>query len=439
MSTNHKPLPGSRIKIQINKKGALKDIEGILMPTDDDAHTFVKLDSGYNLGIENNSIVKIQTLGSFSPSSAPRSKPQTSNHKLPTITILHTGGTIASKVDYASGGVTAKYSAEDLLELVPELATIANVKTELVANLMSEDMNFSDYAKIIAGIKKHVAHCDGIIIGHGTDTLSYTAAALAFALEKVNIPVILVGSQRSSDRGSTDAAANLICAARFITQTNFAGVAICMHHHSGDDVCAILPPTKTRKMHTSRRDAFQPVNSQPIALVHYPSGKIDVRVQDYARRSNDASLLLKEKFSSNVGFMKPHPSMKHALFEFFTKTYDAFVIEGTGLGHAPTNTPDNLKNYETLKKYIENGGIVAITSQCLYGRVHSSVYTNLRRLADIGCIFCEDMLPETAYIKLAWLLGNYSKDEAKKLLSKNMRGEISERSDYEEPFVKLQE
>lgn len=432
-----KPVPGSRVKIQINKKGALKDIEGILMPTDDDAHTFVKLDSGYNLGIENNSIVKMHTLDTpSSRSHAACRTPHAAN--LPTIVILHTGGTIASKVDYASGGVTAKYSAEDLLELVPELASIAAIKTELVANLMSEDMNFSDYTKIIAGIKKHAPNCDGIIIGHGTDTLGYTAAALAFALEKLSIPIILVGSQRSSDRGSTDAAANLISAARFITQTNFAGVAICMHHHSGDDVCAILPPTKTRKMHTSRRDAFQPVNSEPIALVHYPSGKIDLRASDYARKSKDA-LLTQEKFSSNVGLLKPHPSMKHELFDFFTKTYDAFVIEGTGLGHAPTNTPDNLKNYETLKKYVEKGGIVAITSQCLYGRVHSFVYTNLRRLADIGCIFCEDMLPETAYIKLAWLLGNYPKDEAKKLLSKNMRGEISERSAYEEPFIKLQE
>ncbi len=432
-----KPEPGDKVKIQINKKGALKDIEGILMPTEDDAHTFVKLDSGYNLGIENKSIVKMQTLNAPS-SSTPRPKLQTPNSKLPTIAILHTGGTIASKVDYASGGVTAKYSAEDLLELVPELASIAHIKTELVANLMSEDMNFSDYAKIIAGIKKHAPHCDGIIIGHGTDTLSYTAAALAFALETINIPIILVGSQRSSDRGSTDAAANLISAARFITQTNFAGVAICMHHHSGDDVCAILPPAKTRKMHTSRRDAFQPVNSEPIALVHYPSGKIDLRASDYARKSKD-TLLVKEKFSPNIGLLKTHPSMKHELFEFFTKTYDAFVIEGTGLGHAPTNTPENQKNYEALKRFIEKGGIVAVTSQCLYGRVHPSVYTNLRRLADIGCIFCEDMLPETAYIKLAWLLGNYPTDEAKKLLAKNMRGEISERSAYEEPFVKLQE
>ncbi|MDO8642889.1 MAG: Glu-tRNA(Gln) amidotransferase subunit GatD [Candidatus Woesearchaeota archaeon] len=437
MSTHSQPAPGSRVKIQINKKGALKDIEGILMPTDDDAHTFVKLDSGYNLGVENKSIVKIQTISALS------SKPTTAHHiplakNLPTITLLHTGGTIASKVDYESGGVTAKYSAHDLLQLVPELATIANIKTELVANIMSEDMNFSDYHKIIAGIKKHAADCDGIIIGHGTDTLGYTAAALAFALETISIPVILVGSQRSSDRGSTDAAANLICAAQFITQTNFAGVAICMHHTSSDDVCAILPPTKTRKMHTSRRDAFQPINAAPIALVHYPTGKVDILATDYARKSA-GTLMVQEKFSPNIGLLKVHPSIKPELVEFFAKNYAGIVIEGTGLGHAPTNTPENLKNYETLKKYIKQGGIVAITSQCLYGRVHPSVYTNLRRLAEIGCIFCEDMLPETAYIKLAWLLGNYSADEAKIHLAKNMRGEITERSEYEEEFLKMKQ
>jgi glutamyl-tRNA(Gln) amidotransferase subunit D len=273
-------------------------------------------------------------------------------------------------------------------------------------------------------------------LGHGTDTLTFTAAALAFIFEKINIPVLIVGSQRSTDRGSTDGAMNLICAAEFITKTDFTGVAICMHNSSNDNKCAILPATKTRKMHTSRRDDFKAINHTPIALVDFKTRKIEFLKEDYKKKSKDDEVIVKDKFCEDIGILETHPVMKHELFEFYAKNYKGFVLEGTGLGHAPTNLGENnLKNYEILKNYIKNGGIVAVTSQCLYGRVHPNVYTNLRRLSDIGCIFCEDMLPETAFIKLAWLLGNYPRDEAKKLMAKNLRGEITERSVYEEDFL----
>lgn len=422
--------PGDKIKIITEEK----EIEGILMPNETVDSIFIKLDNGYNIGVEKKKIQKTEVLKKKKEKK--EEKIQITEKKgLKKIVILHTGGTIASKVDYETGAVTAKFSVEDLIGMVPELADIANLETELVANMMSEDILFSDYQKLAAAIKKHAHNgADGIIIGHGTDTLAITAAALSFIFEKINIPVLIVGSQRSSDRGSSDAASNLICAAEFIAKSDFTGVAICMHDSSNDNKCAILPATKTRKMHTSRRDAFKPINDTPIALIDYQSKKIEF-IKDYKKKSEDNEIIVKEKFENSIGLLKTHPNMDPNLFEFFTKSYKAFVIEGTGLGHAPTNLGINLKNYDTLKKFIKEDSIVAITSQCLYGRVHPNVYTNLRRLSDIGCIFCEDMLPETAFIKLAWLLGNYDKEEAKKLLPKNLRGEITDRSLYEENFI----
>ena len=201
-----------------------------------------------------------------------------------------------------------------------------------------------------------------------------------------------------------------------------------MHDSTSDDKCAISPATKTRKMHTSRRDAFRTINDTPIALIDYKTKNI----QQIKAISKGKALKIKDKFETSVGILKTHPNMDPKLFTFYTKNFKAIVIEGTGLGHGPTNLgKDNLKNYKILKDYIKKGGIVAITSQCLYGRVHPHVYTNLRRLADIGCIFCEDMLPETAFIKLSWLLGSYPK-QAKKLLTKNLKGEINTRlnTDY---------
>ncbi len=424
--------PGDLVEI----KTLTETVKGILMPSPDEKVILLKLDNGYNLGFERKDVLSIKLISEKKETSE-REDPHLSPKKnLKTIVILHTGGTIASKVDYDSGAVTAKFNAEDLLGMFPELGEIANIETELVSNMMSEDMLFSNYQKIAESIAHHARkEIAGIIIGHGTDTLGFTAAALAFIFEKINIPIILVGSQRSSDRGSTDAAMNLICAAEFITKTNFSGVVICMHHSASDDLCAILPPTKTRKMHTSRRDAFKAINAQPIALVDYEKRKIEFLIKDYSKRSKDKEIISKDRFSERVGLLKVHPDMDPKLFKFFAENYDAFVIEATGLGHTPTNLGRNLKNYETIQEFIKKGGIVAITSQCLYGAVHPSVYTNLRRLSEIGCLFCEDMLPETAFIKLAWLLGNYPKEKVKELMVTNLRGEIDTTRVYHKEFI----
>ena len=423
--------PGDLVEIKTHAQTE----QGILMPDPDEKAVIIKLDNGYNLGFERKDILSIKLIEKRKETEIKKEE-KNFDKKKKTIVILHTGGTIASKVDYKTGAVSAKFTAEDLLEMFPELNEVANIETELVSNMMSEDMMFGNYQKIAEAIKKHAKkNIAGIIVGHGTDTLGYTAAALSFMLEKINIPVLVVGSQRSSDRGSTDATQNLICAAEFITKTKFAGVAICMHNSSNDDYCAILPATKTRKMHTSRRDAFKAINDSPIALVDYNKRKVKFLKNDYTTKSKDKETILKEKFSKNVGLLKVHPGIGSQLFKFFTENYKAFVIEGTGLGHAPTNVGINLKNYEALKHFIKKGGVVAITSQCLFGAVHPYVYTNLRRLSEIGCIFCGDMLPETAFIKLSWLLGNYPISEAKELMAKNLRGEINEQISFENDFI----
>jgi len=417
--------PGDLVEVETTDK----KLKGVYMPNSTEEKLVIKLDSGYNVGILRKNVKKSKVLKKHSAKKVSKSKVKHTKSKK-TITILHTGGTVASKVDYETGGVTAHFTPEDMLEMVPELENIANIKTDLISEMMSEDMMFSDYKKMAAAIKKNIKS-DGIILTQGTDTLGYTAAALSFALERVNIPVIIVGSQRSSDRGSSDAAMNLVCATEFICKSDFKGVAVCMHKTSNDDVCDILPGTKARKMHTSRRDAFKVVNGEKIAEVDYNSRKIK-----YFSKYNTkgGSLVVKDKFGK-VGFLKTHPNMDPKLFEFFCKNFKGIVIEGTGLGHAPTNLgKDNLKNYETLKKYIKKGGIVVVTSQCLFGRVHPYVYTNLRRLHDIGCIFGEDMIPETAFIKLAWLMGNYPK-KVKDMIREDLRGEISDRSLYKEDFL----
>ena len=312
--------------------------------------------------------------------------------------------------------------------MYPELTQVANFETKIVASMMSEDMRFSNYQMMIKAIEEAIRkdNIKGIILGHGTDTMTYTAAALSFALENLPVPVIMVGAQRSSDRGSSDAAINLICAAEFIKQTDFAGVGICMHEKSDDDSCVILPGTKTRKMHTSRRDAFKPINEKPVARIYFKDKRVEYLRKDYARADAKKKFRAWPGFEERVGLLKSHPNMHPEELLFYAeKKYKGLVVEGTGLGHMPTNTPENIPNYEALKKLLASGCLVVMASQCIYGRVHGHVYTNLRRLSEIGVIFGEDMLGETAFVKLAWLLGNFPREKVIEMLTENLRGEIT--------------
>ncbi|MBS3172041.1 Glu-tRNA(Gln) amidotransferase subunit GatD [Candidatus Woesearchaeota archaeon] len=390
--------------------------KGTLMPDSLSNKLILKLDSGYNIGIDKKKIKEKKVIKEMVQKERRPNKIKFSK-ELPTILILHTGGTIASKVSYKTGGVIAKFSPEEILELFPEISNIANIKTKLISNIFSEDMGFKDYNKLVLQIKRECKNVEGIIITHGTDTMHYTSAALSFMLENLGFPVILVGSQRSSDRGSSDAALNLVCAAQFIVKSNYAGVAICMHSSMNDDNCYILPGLKVKKLHSSRRDAFQTVNSKPIATVNF-NGEIKYISHDFMRKDKSKELVV-NLLSKNlkIGILKVHPNMHYSEISKY-KTFDGLIIEGTGLGHVPIN--ENVKVYNALKSL--NIPIV-MTSQTVFGRVNLNVYSTGRKLQEF-VLSGSDMTSETAFVKLAWLLSN-KKDV--KLISSNLKGEINER------------
>jgi len=414
---------GDRVQVQADKRL----IEGNVMPSKSN-FLDLKLDSGYNAGIELSKIKSVKKIGKEKGIGKAKIQKIRQDSSLPLISIVHTGGTIASRINYKTGGVVAGFNAEDILSMYPKLARTARINCVFVENIMSEDLGFTHYPKIARAIKKEIENgSQGIIVTHGTDTLHYTAAALSFALEELPVPVLLVGSQRSSDRPSSDAGMNLICAARFITKTDFSGVALCMHSNSSDLNCAILPGTRTRKMHTSRRDAFKAINSTPIAEVNYDNGEIKFNSKNYAKKNNSKKCVVKDKFEKKVGVLRARPNLQPEEIEFFRKAkFKGLIIESTGIGHMPMNTKETAPNKKALKKLIKSGCIVCVTSQCIYGRVHESIYTNSRALSELGTIFLEDTTTETALVKLAWLLGNNPK-KAADLMKENLRGEISTR------------
>jgi glutamyl-tRNA(Gln) amidotransferase subunit D len=408
---------GNKVKI------ILKDetIEGILMPSRDNSY-FVKLKNGYNIGINKRNVKGIKDLGKVRQEKT-KIKEIKQNKKLPKISILHTGGTIASKVDYKTGAVKAQFKPEELIKMFPELMNISNIESRLISNVMSENISFKDYNKIAREIEKEVKKgVKGIIITHGTDTLHYTSAALAFMLENIEIPVILVGSQRSSDRGSSDAAINLISACVYIVNSNDVGVRVCMHKNEEDDKNIIINGTKARKMHTSRRDAFKAINEMPIAEVDYKKKSVKIIRKQKQKEGKFKVWPFKD---IKVGLVKVRPGMKAKEFEIY-KNYDGLIIEGTGLGHAPIEDHKENEEIQKVIKKLCKKIFVGITSQTIYGRMNMNVYSTGRLLQELGVKGNNtDMTPETAYIKLAWLLSN-NKTE---LYEKNLRGEISKRSE----------
>jgi len=425
---------GDYVKIH-TKKGVE---EGILMPSSDENVVLIKLDSGYNLGFEKKKITKMNVVKK-GVKKEEKGKRIVKDKNLPTIAILHTGGTIASKVDYRTGGVATEFSPEELIKLFPELKKIANVESELIAQMWSDDLRFKHFTLIAKAVEKYVKKgVKGIIVGIGTDNLAVAAAALSFMVEKSPVPIVLVGAQRSSDRGSSDAGMNLICAAEFVVKSDFGGVGICMHERSGDNNCLILPASKTYKLHSSRRDAFRPVNSEALAKINYKTREIKFLTKDYPHKSKE--LVVKSKMEEKVGLLKIHVNMFPEQFSFF-QGYKGLVIEGTGLGHTPGQVPNpdcivHKKIYPAIKKLVDSGCVVVMTTQCIFGGVNMNVYDKGRDLLSLGVVSGGDMLANTALVKLSWLLGNYPQKEVVRFVGKDFRGEINKNISYEEDFLK---
>lgn len=410
--------------LRIEKDGEI--YEGILMPRSelgDDKHIVIKIRSGYNIGIRITPETRIEKKGvkakpSFVPPPPPKQRPD-----LPKVTIISTGGTIASRVDYRTGAVRPAISASDLYSIVPELSEIATINTEILFSAFSEDLTPRHWAETAKTIAEHIQKgAQGIVITHGTDTMGYTAAALSFALQNLPVPVVLVGAQRSEDRPSSDAAENLIGAVQCASTAPFAEVVVAMHQTISDEAVAIHRGTKVRKLHTSRRDAFKTVNAGLLAKVL--NGKVIMLTDDFNPRSRDIRLVLKPEFEEKVALIKFYPGMNPKIIEWHVEEgYRGIILEGTGLGHV------RRKCFPSIRKAIENDVIVAMTSQCIWGRVNMNIYANGRDLLSIGVVPLGDILAETALVKLMWTLGQTRDlEEAKKLLIKNIAHEFSSRT-----------
>lgn len=410
-------------QIKVEKDGV--EYEGIAMPSST-GHIVIKMVSGYNAGIDPRgakvSVVQLKEDMQVSVKAAEKTETKVKRKSdLPKVSILSTGGTIASKIDYRTGAVSSQFSADDILQAIPELKEIADFSGKVIYNILSENMKADYWQELAKAVVEEINNgADGIIVAHGTDTMMYSAAALSFMV-KTPVPIVFVGSQRSADRPSSDNAMNAICAAK-VAVSDIAEVTVVMHSDQSDDICAIHRGTRVRKMHTSRRDAFSSINSGPIGYIDYEKLKIKTSM-DYVKRGA-RTLELRDKLDSKCALVKFTPGSSPGILSYFIDSgYRGLVIEGTGLGHVSTEwIPE-------IGRATEAGIPVVVTSQCLNGRVCDRVYDTGRDLIKAGAVEGENMLPEVAFVKLMWALDNSDGyEEAVDTITKDIAGELSERS-----------
>ncbi|MDD4325342.1 MAG: Glu-tRNA(Gln) amidotransferase subunit GatD [Candidatus Bathyarchaeota archaeon] len=418
--------------LKVSSKGHV--YEGILIPRfGDGGAIIIKMKSGYNIGIRPTADIKIEKIGKGSkPTFAAPPLPK-QNTSLPHVVIMSTGGTIASRVDYRTGAVRSALSASDLYGVVPELSELAQVDTEIVFSLYSENITPQHWTELTQVIAKRIEQgVEGLVIAHGTDTMAYTSAALSFSLQNLPVPVILVGAQRSSDRPSSDAATDLIGAVKFAGEAPFAGVGLAMHETVSDNSIVVHRGTKVRKCHTSRRDTFKSINGFPLANVK--NNIVTMIADDYLQRDPNRKLLVKPNFSDKVALVKFHPGLNPSVIDFYVENgMKGILLEGSGLGHVSKNC------FEAIKNAIEKGVVVALASQCIWGRVNMNVYDTGRDLLSFGVIPLKDMFPETGLVKLMWVLGQTSElDAATKLLKTNIAGEYSPRTLMQEEKLQFE-
>jgi len=409
---------------KVTVKAREKTFEGILLPRnkfDSQGLIDLKLKNGYNVGIKIDSDTEFEVLDHQKGAYQLPEKTFEPDPAKPSILLVGTGGTLASRLDYATGGVIPAFSAGELFTAVPELSDIANIETVVKYSIFSEDVTPKHWQELANAVEEAARDGkDGIVIGHGTDTMSYTAAALSFMLPTLSIPVVLVGSQRSSDRPSSDAAMNLIHATTAAARGNFADVVICMMGSQNHSYAYLHKGVVVRKMHSAVRHTFRTIRTTPFGKVEGSS--IEIMQKEYKKRGEDKETVADTKLDDRVGLVYTYPGTDPRIFEFYGNAgYKGLVIAGTGLGHAPHAT------FPAIKGIIDQGVSVVMVVQTLWGFTGMNVYETGREELALGIIDGKSMLPEVAVAKLMYVLGHEDDPEKiKNLMETNLRGEILE-------------
>ena len=417
------PEAGTPVKVAVKTWSGVVAHEGLTLPAAGPKLITLKLANGYNVSYPESYVESVEILDEVEISEEEAPTPIEQDGNLPLVHLIHTGGTIASKVDYATGAVTARFEPDELLQSVPELKSVARLRVVKLGNMFSDDIRPRHWNRMLKATEEAFAEgAVGVVITHGTDTLHLSAAAMGYGWAgnggRPPGRIALTGSQRSPDRGSSDAAENLVAAVHWAAHgpepTGYRDASVVvMHSESSDGQCAVLPGIACRKYHSSRRDAFKAINQGPLAWINNDGTGPSIEMAEHEPADARVEAISPMMFNEDVRIAQfiADPHLDPNLVMLAIKDgFDAIVLHGTGLGHLPISdpqddSPENTKLRLMLEDHCSNGGVVVVVAQTIHGPMNLNVYAKGREQQDMGVIGHGSLCPpSSALVKLHHLL-----------------------------------
>ena len=329
------------------------------------------------------------------------------------ILLIQTGGTIAMDMSEEQRPTLNPDKWTELMyEAIPELSKIADISMERLFFEDSSDINKKHWGQLAGFIQHKYDDYDGFVILHGTDTMAYTASALSFALQGLDKPIILTGSQVPMSNIRSDARRNLINAIEMAT-LSLPEVAICFNDF-------VYRGNRATKMSIGDFDAFASPNYPPLAEIG-----LNIEMRNHIRAASD-KLSVHTTFSDEVFLLKIYPNLDpNFLDQINLRDTRALIIEAFGSGNFPIHGPQSLLPF--FKKCLKRNILLIITSQAAYDAVDLSNYESGRKALDLGAISARDMTTEATLTKMMYLLGqHHNNDSISTAFNRNIAGEVTE-------------
>lgn len=305
------------------------------------------------------------------------------------ILLIATGGTIASTM--TDHGLAPGMNPGQLMAYIPDAADICSVDALQLLNIDSTNIQPEHWSMMARTIEENYDRYDGFVITHGTDTLTYTAAALSYLIQGSDKPVVVTGAQKPIDADITDARKNLRDSLRFACEERSTGVYIVF------DGRAILG-TRGRKTRSKSYSAIESINYPVAAFID------DSRITHYLHGGEAyGGVTFYRELYPRIFTLKLTPGMEPDVLDYIGETYAGVVIESYGAGGLPFH---NQRNFlEKLDGLSRKGKIVVITTQVMLEGSDLSIYeVGLKTLGNYPVLQAYDMTLEAVVTKLMWIL-----------------------------------
>ena len=331
------------------------------------------------------------------------------------ICILYTGGTIGM-VPSEKGYVPSSGAFLDLLRAIPDLYWADMPEWDVVEFeplLDSSDITVREWNQIGSAIAERYNDYDGFVVLHGTDTMAYSASAISFMLENLSKPVIFTGSQIPLGQIRSDGRDNIISS--LLIAASGQVHEVCIYFNG-----VLLRGNRSTKRSSDQFEAFESPNDAPLA-----HAGIQIEYKKRVLRPASSEPFRLQPFKElPIGVIKIFPGIQFELFEqIVSEKLSGVVLETFGEGNIPSN---NRTLVSSIRRASENGAIVSVCSQCYRGTTKLGTYATSNALKESGAVGCNDMTTEAAVTKLYYLFScGYPKETIKKLMTTNLRGEIS--------------